>query len=666
MSIVVEHLIKYYRDHQVVSDVSLEVAEGSFFVLIGPSGSGKSTILRMIAGLSRVDSGRVLLRGRDDTDAPARERGVGFVFQHYALFRSLTVAENVEFPQRIRGVRRAERRRRRNELLDLVGLAGLGSRMPHQLSGGQQQRVALARALARDPEVLLLDEPLGALDAQIRVELRGALRALQRELGITTLFVTHDQEEAFELGDRIGVLSAGRLLEVGPPEELYQRPQTELVATFLGSGNLVAARRDAESVRLGPLRFPLSPEVAEIGGVRRVQVLFRPEDVVLAASRAALGRTALGRASVERHAFMGALERLRLHLEPTDGMAPISPAPPFGADFVPVDATRPLDETRRLPLRAGDLVWIGVKRVHALAHPGLSILIATDGSPEAAAALAAGAEIGRLARAHVALLGCGEGLDRDDVARLLADGRERLGGGLASLDCRSTPNVPCGEAAAGEAERRPYDLVIAGPPPRGHRDLAEALLATGHHHVLLVPGAPARPRPTDGAHRFLVCAGAGEPGKEDVLFAGRLARHLGAEATLLTVIRPGDDRDAGLVERFLDRGARTLARLGVKARGATRTGEPEGEIRAEMDGGGAGGGGGGGGGGSGYDLVVLGAPLEGSGGGIELSGLVGRLLATADRPFLIVRSAFAAAAAASDGASPSLRLEGAYIEEVEP
>src|SRR5512134_2025712 len=239
MSILLEQLTKRYEGHPVVNNVSLEVSDGEFFVLLGSSGSGKTTILSLIAGLTVADHGRVLLHGRDVTYLPPQQRRVGFVFQNYALFQYMTVGDNVEFGLSIRKVPAAERRRRRDELLELVGLAGLGNRMPRQLSGGQQQRVALARALAHNPEVLLLDEPLGALDAKIRVELRRNLKAIQRKLGVATIFVTHDQEEAFDLADRVGVMSFGRLVEVGTPEDLYQRPQTEFVASFLGTANLL-------------------------------------------------------------------------------------------------------------------------------------------------------------------------------------------------------------------------------------------------------------------------------------------------------------------------------------------------------------------------------------------------------------------------------------------
>ncbi len=243
MSIRLEQLTKRYDGRAVVSNVTLDVATGELCVLLGPSGSGKSTILRLVAGLAPCDGGRILLDGQDLAPVPARDRGLGFVFQSYALFRHQTVSENVEFALRVRGESARARRQRREELLELVGLAGLGQRLPAQLSGGQQQRVALARALAHRPRVLLLDEPFGALDARIRLELRRSLSRIQRELAVTTLFVTHDQEEAFELADRLAVMSQGRLVEDGPPRELYLRPQTEFAATFLGGANLLVGQQ---------------------------------------------------------------------------------------------------------------------------------------------------------------------------------------------------------------------------------------------------------------------------------------------------------------------------------------------------------------------------------------------------------------------------------------
>src|SRR5215468_7125066 len=251
MSITLDQVTKHYAGVPVVNDVSLDIGDGEFFVLLGPSGSGKSTLLRAVAGLSGVDHGRISLHGRDVTHVAARKRGVGLVFQNYALFRHMTVADNIEFALRVRHMRARARRERRAELLRLVSLEGMDDRLPAQLSGGQQQRVAVAQALAHKPEVLLLDEPFGALDAKIREELRRTIRQVQRELRITTVLVTHDQEEAFALADRIGVMNLGRLLESGGPEELYARPATRFVATFLGAANLLLARQTSQGIRFG-------------------------------------------------------------------------------------------------------------------------------------------------------------------------------------------------------------------------------------------------------------------------------------------------------------------------------------------------------------------------------------------------------------------------------
>src|SRR6201981_2309104 len=289
MSITLDQITKHYGGVPVVNDVSLDIGDGEFFVLLGPSGSGKSTLLRAIAGLIGVDHGRIALHGRDVTHVAARKRGVGLVFQNYALFRHMTVADNIEFALRVRGVRardrRARRRReRRQELLRLGALVGLDDRLPAQLSGGQQQRVAVARALAHKPEVLLLDEPFGALDAKIREELRRTIREVQRELGISTVLVTHDQEEAFALADRIGIMNYGRLLEVGKPQELYANPATRFVATFLGAANLILARQTREEIRFGKISVNASA-AGPLHGAREHEVVavVRPEEIEIAA-----------------------------------------------------------------------------------------------------------------------------------------------------------------------------------------------------------------------------------------------------------------------------------------------------------------------------------------------------------------------------------------------
>ena len=621
MSIILEQLTKRYDGHPVVNNVSLEVSDGEFFVLLGSSGSGKTTILSLIAGLTGVDQGRVLLHGRDVTYLPTQQRRVGFVFQNYALFQYMTVAENVEFGLSIRKVPGAERRQRRDELLDLVGLAGLGSRMPRQLSGGQQQRVALARALAYQPEVLLLDEPLGALDAKIRVDLRRTLRSIQRKLGIATILVTHDQEEAFDLADRIGVMSFGRLLEVGTPEQLYQKPQTEFVASFLGSGNLLLGKITHKGVHVGPLNFPFTQENRQIESEGRVQVLFRPEDVALATEAESLDCPILGQAVVEEVSFGGSVERLRLRLPPITGVRPISPPVAFGSSSILVEATRLPEQTSRLPLQPGSKTWLGVHRVHTLEHPGLSFLIVTDGSRRAEEAVALGGQIARLAHARVTLLGCG--LKHELLQTHLQEARKQLGSGLAALDVQTSLDEPA-KAVIRAVEQQPYDLLVLGYDHQQDTSLAEDILQVGEHHLLLVPCAQQTPT------QALICVASGEPGKDDVLFAGRLVRHLGADATLLSVLT-ASNKDADLhrrTERFLEGGVQSLSLLGVPAKTAIRTGAVAEEIVREVQQGG-------------YDLLVLGVPLTKSSGKVSLSGAVEQILnSVTDRAILVVRSHF--------------------------
>src|SRR5213083_289096 len=237
MAIEARNVTKRFGDFTALDDVSVEVEAGSLTALLGPSGSGKSTLLRVIAGLERPDAGQVCLEGRDVTNVSPQQRGVGFVFQHYAAFKHMTVAENVAFGLRIRRRPRAEVKRRVAELLDLVQLTRLGKRYPAQLSGGQRQRMGLARALAVDPKVLLLDEPFGALDARVRKELRAWLRRLHDETHTTTVIVTHDQEEAMEVADEVVVMNRGRIEQVAGPVDLYERPANEFVMTFVGQAN---------------------------------------------------------------------------------------------------------------------------------------------------------------------------------------------------------------------------------------------------------------------------------------------------------------------------------------------------------------------------------------------------------------------------------------------
>jgi sulfate transport system ATP-binding protein len=282
MAIEVENVCKSFGTYDALRQVSLSVREGELLALLGPSGSGKTTLLRIIAGLDRPESGQVLIDGVDLSKQPVRDRRVGFVFQHYSLFRHMSVFDNVAFGLRVRPRRQrpqpAEIRRRVDELLGLVQLDRLADRYPGQLSGGQRQRVALARALAIEPKVLLLDEPFGALDAQVRKDLRRWMRKLHEEVSITSVFVTHDQEEALELADRIAIMNAGKIEQVASPTEAYDRPATPFVSEFLGFANRLPCRVADGLARIGAFSLP-----SELGQYDGEAVAFvRPHEIGLA------------------------------------------------------------------------------------------------------------------------------------------------------------------------------------------------------------------------------------------------------------------------------------------------------------------------------------------------------------------------------------------------
>jgi nucleotide-binding universal stress UspA family protein len=348
--------------------------------------------------------------------------------------------------------------------------------------------------------------------------------------------------------------------------------------------------------------------------------------VALAPSPDALDCPSLGLAEVEESSFGGSFERLRLRLPPIPGVRPIAPPVSFGSSAILVDATRSPDQANRFPLQPGAKAWIGVRRIHALAHPGLSFLIVTDGSLRSQAALGLGGQIARLAHAQVTLLGCGQ--KGEAFEQHLQEARKQLGSGLASLQVHLSSEHPA-VAITQAVEKQPYDLVVLGFGPQEDLPLAEQILQSGEHHLLLVP-CP-QPAPTQA----LICVAYGEPGKDDVLFAGRLVRHLGADATLLSVI-PEAGKNPELqarAERFLEGGVQTLSILGVPARVAIRSGPIRAEITNALESGG-------------YDLLVMGAPLPNQHGQVTLSGVIGQTLgAIRDTATLIVRSHYIGARA---------------------
>jgi sulfate/thiosulfate transport system ATP-binding protein len=342
MSIEVKNVSKNFGSFAAVNDVSLHVPNGSLVGLLGPSGSGKTTLLRIIAGLEVADRGSVLHDGVDMTDHSARERQVGFVFQHYALFRHMTIEDNIGYGLRVRGVKKPERRERVHELLKLIRLDSFGSRYPSQLSGGQRQRVALARALAARPSVLLLDEPFGALDAKVRQELRQWLRRLHEEIHVTSVFVTHDQEEAFEVSDHVVVMNEGRIEQVGTPAEVFEHPANAFVMDFLGNVNVFHGRVEKGRAVAPGFEIP-APEYPH-AEPRDAAVYVRPHEFSIHPTRNEAEN----------------LEARVLHVNPTGSRAKVELRVVDSEQLINAELTA--ERFAELALKAGDTVYLSARK----------------------------------------------------------------------------------------------------------------------------------------------------------------------------------------------------------------------------------------------------------------------------------------------------------------
>ena len=611
MSIVLDRLTKTFAGRRVVDDVSLEVGDGELFVLLGSSGSGKSTVLRLISGLSRPDAGAVILFGRDVTALPAQERGVGFVFQNYSIFRHMTVRRNIEFGLRLRRVPRAERRRKSDELLELIGLGGLGHRFADELSGGQQQRVALARALAYQPRVLLLDEPFGALDAKIRVQLRRTLREIQRALKVTAVLVTHDQDEAFELGDRIGIVEHGRLLEVGSAEDLYARPQSFFVATFLGTGAVLVGRCEDGRAKFGTMSLPIPKDLPhEEGGP--VRVLIRPEQVALGEAPTASDTPSLGRATIFDQSFAGATRRVRLRLPERAGVRQIFPPPPFGEEGILIDALVPA--IRSVPSEPD----VRLDGWRILAQPQRRVL-AMDGGRGASDALAAAARIAAGIGATLRVLGVAR--DGEGVDALTAALTERAAGAAAPNAEIRVRTGEREEQVAAELAETYYHLFVVDASRSADRRrggfVEPSALERARTPVLFV---------RDGSRairRMLMCTAVGEPGRAAIRYGAWLAARLQARVLLLHVARPGDAAPSW-VEAHLGRGVRTLHGQGVQADFRIRpAGAPIEGILAEAREGD-------------HDVVLIGRHVSPAGTSRNRDDVTLQVLRASDRPVLVV------------------------------
>ena len=345
MSIVVKNVSKRFGSFAAVDDVSLDVPDGELVALLGPSGSGKTTLLRIIAGLEVADQGQILHHEEDVTAHSPRDRKVGFVFQHYALFRHMTIAENIGYGLRVRGVKKPERMARVDELLKLIRLDNFGGRFPSQLSGGQRQRVALARALAARPAVLLLDEPFGALDAKVRQELRQWLRRLHEEIHVTSVFVTHDQEEAFEVADRVVVMNQGKVEQVGTPAEVFERPANAFVMDFLGQVNVFQGNVEGGKPVISPSLSPGAPN----GSAPKTEVYVRPHEL-------AIERRRNGEASIEAKV---------VHVNPTGSRTKVELRAVEADQTILAELTA--ERFAELALKTGDTVFVSARRAHVFA-----------------------------------------------------------------------------------------------------------------------------------------------------------------------------------------------------------------------------------------------------------------------------------------------------------
>lgn len=630
MSIVLQDLVKHFGAHAVVDHVSLEIHDGELLVLLGPSGSGKSTILRIIAGLIPAESGKVWLHGKDVTNLTPQERNTGFVFQNYSLFRHMTVADNIEFGLAARKVPKAQRVAKREELLALVGLGGLGGRYPKQLSGGQQQRVAVARALAFEPSVLLLDEPFGALDVKIRSQLRQALKEIQKRVKITTILVTHDQDEAFELADRIGVIDRGKLLEVGSPTALYRSPQQEFVATFLGGANLLAGQVKEGRVNLGSMDLSEAASYTTVDPEGRLEVLFRPEDLTLAVEREDLKKfPVLGQGLVEEVLFLGTMQRLRLRLQPLPNTWRL-PAE-FGETGVPIQVARIPRSDGHLDFQVGQQVWVGINNFHILPRIPLRVVVGLDEHSHLEELLNYAMMLAHATSGPLTLVAAAE--DRNDAEQLAAAAREVLEPQVEGVTYHTRAGRAVEEILR-DVSAGAYDLMLVAEPrkpsSRTEGNVRE-LVRRSPIPTLVVKGEQSSIR------RILFCTAGGEPGKRDIIFGGRLARRTGAATTLLYVQPAATPTGVGMLPsaarmntpsrpwilNHLEEGALTLRNQGIHVDIKERSGWVVEEILKEAKEGD-------------HDLIVIGRHLEGTAARFGGSDLAMEILQRAGCPVLVV------------------------------
>lgn len=615
MSIWLKNISKMYGEQAVVDDVTLEIFPGELFVLLGASGSGKTTILRMIAGLVSPDRGEILLQGKVVNDLTPQERNVGFVFQNYSLFRHMTVAENIGFGLQIRRTARHEREKKINHLLELIGLPGFGGRYPSHLSGGQQQRVAVARALAYEPQVLLLDEPFGALDLKTRTQLRQNLKQIHRQLGVTTVMVTHDQADAFELGDRIGIMDRGKLLAAGAPTEIYKRPKSEYVAQFLGAANFFTGVMQERHIQIGSVFLPLPEGAAPPEKGERVQVLIRPEQLEIAAGREELHGTFLGEGEIRDSLFVGGAYRMSVQVlgvvrSITGG---------FGDTDPTVLSVQMGLGQNSFPIGRGEKVAVGVSSFHILPYQGLHILVGIDGSEHGEHALRFAVYLAKKTQGKLTILGVAERyLEETKAQEGLTQASQGVQKELQEVTTTYRRGHPA-EEILNETERNRYDLVVLGT--RGRHAPSRFLGSTAARVSVNAPVPTLlAPTPFQEFKKILVCISGERVRKSDVRFVGRIARNTGAGVTLFHVRPEEGEKEEGL---YLQEVLRILQSLGLRVEMKVGEGEIIGTILKEAYEGS-------------YDLLVLGTRIGNLREAFLTDSVTSQVLSQVDRPVLIL------------------------------
>ncbi len=502
---------KTFNRDVVLSRVSLNLREGELFVLLGKSGSGKSTLLRAIAGLETIDSGSILIDNKEVSNLPPQKRNIGMVFQSYALFPNQTVFQNVTYGLKIRKISSSIRHIKGKELISAVGLTGLEDRFPHQLSGGQRQRVALARAMALDPKVLLLDEPLGALDPQIRSEVRAELKAFQRKLGITTIMVTHDREEACELADRIGIIDSGHLMEVGTPEELYNSPKSVAAASLLGGGVILAGRVKEGLATFGELSLPVSKDDYVEGGP--IRLLIRPESVNLEKRGVTLGRCI-----IEEETYIGGKYKVTVSVPSLQGSRVV------GQRALKVDEF-PSISYFSLSKSQESSVELSLASTPILSPTTLSLICVCSEET-----ISLGRSITLQTKGKIGFIG--SPLPQD-------------------LNAREARISPSKEDLLEEVQHGMFELALI---PRSELALVREVLS--ELPVLMVEKGA-----SSSIKNILLPTAGGTSAKQSVLFAGRIARLLGAKITIIHISR----EMSSYVETLLESATSTLRAMKVQS-----------------------------------------------------------------------------------------------------